>query len=208
MSNPIPVNLAVEDPLSEAVLRKLLEECGGPWAIGTVFNRGGVGYLRRMIPGFNNAARGVPFVVLADLDRAACVPDILPTWLPHGPQPNLILRFAVREVEAWLLADSSSLRRFLGIKSTVASGSVEELVDPKRDLVRLAADSGKSEIVADVVPKKGSTATVGRNYNARLIRYVQSDWDPHVARESSDSLSRAMDALDGFEPSWAAASGD
>jgi len=109
VSDPIPVNLAVEDALSEAVLRRLLDECGGPWAIGKIYTRGGVSYLLKMIAGFNNAARGVPFVVLADLDQADCAPALVTEWLPHGAHDNLVLRFAVREVEAWVLADTKGL---------------------------------------------------------------------------------------------------
>jgi hypothetical protein len=91
MNGQIPVNLAVEDALSEAIVLKMLSACGGPWAIGTVFGRSGVGYLKRTIAGFNRAARGVPFLVLADLDRADCPPSLVGEWLPNGAHPNLIL---------------------------------------------------------------------------------------------------------------------
>jgi hypothetical protein len=203
MSDPIPVNLAVEDSLSEAILSRLLTHCGGPWAIGTVYSRGGVGYLRKMITGFNNAAKGVPFLVLADLDGGQCVPAVLPEWLPQGAHANMILRFAVREVEAWVLADTFSVGRLFGIKQSLIPTPVEQLDDPKRELVNLARRSRKREIVADVVPNAGSTAVVGRNYNPRLIRHVQTEWNPEAARLNSESLNRAIEALSAFRPSWA-----
>lgn len=60
----IPVHLAVEDELSEAVLRRLLEHANRGYAVGVTFGRSGYGYLRNSIGGWNRAARGVPFVVL------------------------------------------------------------------------------------------------------------------------------------------------
>jgi len=41
--SPIPVHLAVEDDLSEVVVRRLLFDVGRDYAIGTVFGRGGFG---------------------------------------------------------------------------------------------------------------------------------------------------------------------
>jgi hypothetical protein len=202
MSDPIPVNLAVEDALSNVILRRVLEGCGGPWAIGSVYSRGGIGYLQKMIGGFNNAARTVPFAVLADLDAGLCAPAVVAKWLPNGPASNLMLRFAVREVEAWLLADSDSVAKFLGVRSRFVPDDVESLADPKRELVQLARRSKKRDIVADLVPRAGSTALVGRNYNARLAAFVQTTWNPSKARVSANSLDRAMTAFAGFRPSW------
>lgn len=72
--NHIPVNLAVEDELSEAVLRRLLTEANRGFIVGTVYGRSGYGYLRRTIAGWNRAAKGVPTVVLTDLDNEECAP--------------------------------------------------------------------------------------------------------------------------------------
>jgi len=74
MMQPIPIHIAVEDPLSEAVLRKILICSNRPYIVGSCFNRGGFGYLKKNIRGFNNAAKGTPFLVLTDLDRTECAP--------------------------------------------------------------------------------------------------------------------------------------
>jgi hypothetical protein len=66
---PIPVNLAVEDALSEAALRRILQVVNREYAIGFVYNQGGFGYLKRITPGLNNAAKGTPFLLLTDLDK-------------------------------------------------------------------------------------------------------------------------------------------
>ena len=66
----IPVNLAIEDELSEAVLRRLLADARHGYVIGKAYGRNGYGYLRKTIAGWNRAAKGIPFVVLTDLDDA------------------------------------------------------------------------------------------------------------------------------------------
>ena len=64
----IPVNLAIEDELSEEALRRMLGDVGR-FAIGSAYRRGGYGYLRKTIGGWNQASKGTPFLVLTDLDR-------------------------------------------------------------------------------------------------------------------------------------------
>jgi hypothetical protein len=56
---PIPLNLAVEDRLSESVLRPLLAEVNRRYVVGTVYGRDGFGYLRKTIAGWNHAPGGV-----------------------------------------------------------------------------------------------------------------------------------------------------
>ena len=49
-----------------------------------------------------------------------------------------LFRIAVREVEAWLIADREALAGFLKIKIMHVPYKPEELVDPKRVLLELA----------------------------------------------------------------------
>ena len=81
-ATPIPVNLAVEDELSEAVIRRLLRHSKRQYAIGTVYGRNGFGYLRKTIAGWNKAARGIPFLVLTDLDTYPCPTALIEDWMP------------------------------------------------------------------------------------------------------------------------------
>ncbi len=101
----IPIQLAVEDSLSESVLRAIIRHSGRDYQIGVCYCRGGFGYLKTKIAGFNNAAKRTPFVVLADLDDSECDPLMIRKWLPNGAIRNLIFRMAVREIESWVLAD-------------------------------------------------------------------------------------------------------
>ena len=77
-------------------------------------------------------------MVLTDLDDGPCPSDLIGGWLTSPRHPNLILRVAVREVEAWLLADAGNLAKFLGIDEARIPAIPEEIRDPKAMLVELA----------------------------------------------------------------------
>ena len=199
--NPIPINLATEDELSESVLFRLLSDTKR-FAIGTPYRRGGNGYLKSTIAGWNRAAAGVPFLVLTDLDTFPCPGDLIASWFTAPQHPNLIFRIAVREVESWLLADQPNFAKFLGIKETLIPVKPDDLNDPKQTLVQLAHKSRHKQLREDIVPRKGSTAKQGPDYNARLEQFVHTMWDPAHAAQSSPSLARARNRLATFKPSW------
>ena len=198
----IPVNLATEDELSEVVLRALLEHTRRGFFVGTAYGRRGNGYLRKTISGWNGAARSLPFVVLTDLDLVECPMTLIEDWLAEPLHPNLLLRVAVREVEAWLLADRVNLARYLHVSEKVLPAEADELLDPKAVLVGAAGKSRSGEIRDRVVPRRGSTAKQGRDYNACLCSFVRSAWDIDVAAAHSVSLQRTVARLNTFSPTW------
>lgn len=198
---PIPINFATEDELSELVLFRILERIGR-YAVGTAYRRGGFGYLRRTIHGWNTAARGIPFIVLTDLDTYPCPPELINEWLPYGKHPNLLFRIAVREVEAWLLADPANLSQFLNVRRTLIPTPPDAIVDAKAALVGVASRSRSKVIRESIVPKPGSTAKQGPDYNGRLGTFVREHWNVDVAKANSDSLSRTLDRLESFRPGW------
>lgn len=201
---PIPINLAMEDALSEAVVQKVLRNSQREYAPRTIYNRGGYGYLRRIIPGFNNAAKGTPFLVLTDLDTYDCPASLIADWLTAPKHVNLLLRVAVTEVEAWLLADRQGIAEFLGVSPEVVPEHPETLSDPKRTLVNLACRSRKREIKKDICPGQNSTRQVGPNYNPQLVSFVEKVWNLDVARANAESLDRLVQRLQSFQPVYAA----
>jgi len=202
MTQPIPILLAVEDDLSEAVLRKILTQSNRPYAVGTCYNHGGYGYIRKLIQGLNNAARGTPFLVLTDLDRVQCPPELITAWLRGPLHPNLLFRIAVREVEAWILADRVGIARFLGIRRALVPVDVDSVEGPKVCLINLARKSPWCDLRMDIVPPPGSTRRIGPNYNGRLISFVQYRWDISTAQLCSPSLQRTVNAVARFFPTW------
>lgn len=194
------INLVFEDVLSEMVLRKLLCCSAIDYLIGQTLPAGGYGWIKKKIKGLNAAAKGMPYLVLTDLDTHECAPVLIREWLDVPRHPNLLFRIAVREVEAWLLGCRETFAAFLGVPGNRIPPDVDEIQDPKRFLIDLARRSRRREIRRDIVPQDGSTAKVGPNYNGRLISFVEGSWDPTVAKEHSLSLKKAMEALDVFEP--------
>ena len=197
----IPVNVATEDELSEVILLKLLTH-SARFAVGTCNRRGGFGYLRNRIDGWNSAARGIPFILLTDLDECECPQKLLETWLKVPRHPNLLFRVAVREVEAWILADRKNFSKFLGIDERFIPTESDLLPDPKKALVAAAARSRNKSIRESIVPKLGSTAKQGPDYNACLSGFVQKDWNVRLAQKHSPSLARTIVRLAAFTPTF------
>src|SRR5665213_1999972 len=121
MITTIPINLAVEDELTERVLRVVLKATARPYSVEAVYCKGGCTYLRQKILAFNQAARIRPYLLVTDLDNGECPPDLIENWFgckladyPSRKHPNLLFCVAVREIESWLLADRAGFARFLG----------------------------------------------------------------------------------------------
>jgi hypothetical protein len=200
MTDKIFIILAVEDPLSETVLRTILRQSGRPYDIQFCIGQRGFGYLRMNIRKLNQAAKTTPILVLTDLDRTECAPVLRREWLNVPPHRNLLFRVAVREVESWIMAHRKAFAAFLGIKTDLIPTNPDELDDPKRTLLELAAKSRKRELREAIIPMPKSTAKVGPDYNSRLGEFVMMNWDAREATKNSLSLGKAFLAITSFDP--------
>lgn len=189
--NNIDIALAVEDSLSEAVARKMLTQSAKTYCVVNCLGGSGFGYLKSKINAFNSAAKRLPFFVLTDQD-IGCPPDKINNWLNGKIHPNLIFRIAVMEIESWVMADRQAIADFLSISVDNFPQNMDDISDPKQFLLAKARKSRKRNLKDDIVPKVGSTAKVGPNYNARLCDFVRNDWDVHRAKKHSESLNRAF----------------
>ncbi len=216
------VAIAVEDDLSECVVRQLLTHTRRDLTVGVRYplktlpgggynprnrreRRGlsGYGQLKVRLRAFNKAAdEGLPFIVLTDLDlHVACPGELLPLWLGNRtPSPNLIFRVAVREVEAWFLADGANLAECLHAPPGAVPTAAESVADPKIAILRLAAASTSAEIQQDMLPAAGSTAEVGPRFERVLLNFAKTHWDIDEAARNARSLSGALIAIDRFVP--------
>jgi len=190
---------AVEGIVDEVVLRKVCDYAGA--SIGIVYGRSGKSYVLSRLSGYNNSARFRHWVVLLDLDNdAICAPAILPSWLPN-PSQLMRLRVAVREVEAWIIADAERLASFLAVAVRDIPASPDELADPKLAVVNLARGSRRRAIRDDMVPKPGSGQSVGPAYASRMIEFLQDPklgWRADVASLNSESLRKCIAAITGL----------
>jgi hypothetical protein len=194
----IPVNLVFEDELSEYVLSRLLGCFDNKYLSGYSYPGYGFGYIKSKINGFNQACKSTPFLVLTDLDNNPCPVDLIKDWFSGAPHPNMIFRIAVKEVEAWLLADIEGFSKYTGVSKANFPGNPELENDPKRLLINIAARSRKRDIRDDIVPIN-ENAQIGPNYNGRLMEFVFNHWNIEAAIERSESLRRAYKKLQLFE---------
>lgn len=193
MTGGAVISAAVEGIVDEAVVRKLIAHADA--TPGDVYGRQGKSFLRQKIASYNNAAQRMPWIVLVDLDHDNdCAPPLRNAWLPQ-PAPHLCFRVAVREVEAWLLADAERLASFLGVARSRLPSDPERLGHPKATMVNLARASRRRDIREDMVPRPGSGRQVGPAYSSRLIQFASAHWRPEVAAGRADSLKRAIRSL-------------
>ena len=187
---------ATEGIVDEAVLGRLLSDAGG--MLDRRFGRQGKRYLIDNLAGYNAAARREPWVVLIDLNgQYSCAPELVADILPISEQ-YMSFRVAVREVEAWLLADSARMAEFLAVPAHRVPTNPDAIDQPKECVVDLARKSRRRAIREDMVPIPGGGRSVGPAYTSRLIEFIQdpAGWRPSVAAAESESLGRCRNAID------------
>ena len=176
MQEELRIVLIGEDRLCQAVMHRLLQHSGRNFCVVLARIEGGIGKIQQSIPKYCNACRATPHVILADLDQEPCPSALLAKWkLTHMPT-SLLIRFAIREVEAWLLADAEGLAQFMSIPRAKVPQDPESLANPKQDLVNLARRSRSKRFKDELVPSTGSRVPIGPLYNERLSQFVQSSW--------------------------------
>ncbi len=188
------VTAAVEGPSDEAALRQIVQTVGVQ--LGEVYGRNGKVQVVRSLGGYNYAARHEPWVVLIDLDNEACVVSALNTWLPE-PSDLMCLRVAVRELEAWLLADRERFSQYFSVSLALIPMSPDDLQDPKLALLNLVRRSRRSSIKFDMLPDPKLGQSIGPAYTAKIIEFINAEdgWRANIAAQSSPSLQRAIEAI-------------
>ncbi len=184
------VVVATEGVTDRAVLDRLCSEAGV--AIARALGEKGKPFLDSRLRAFNHAARYAPWLVLRDLDTDAdCAPALAAALLP-APAPRMVFCIAVREVEAWLLADRGGFARSFGVLRERIPMDPETIEKPKAEIVRLARKSRFRQVREDIVPSPPGGAAVGPGYTVRLTRFAASGWDPRAASRRSASLRRCL----------------
>lgn len=187
------VSIFCEGILDEAVLRRIISEKTN-MEVGVAVSKKGKSYIKQKSPSLNKSALGSPIIALADLDQPTpCLASLIATWLEGNPRSsNFLLRFAVLQIEAWLLADRKNISKFLSISEARIPKNPETICCPKLELISLARYSTNRHIRESLIPDRKSGAIVGPNYNSELSKFVASSWDIDSAAEQSRSLSRTV----------------
>lgn len=188
-----PCSVVVEGLLDEVVARRLLTHAG--LSMGNVYGRQGKGYIRRKAADFVQAGRHGLWLILCDLDNdAACAPELLRQWrIEDAPY----LRVAVREIEAWFLADRDRIADFLAVSPARIPRDPEALDDPKNVLTSVARSSSRRLVREGVPPSDASGRSEGPAYSSILEEFVVDHWHVDVAMKESDSLTRLVKHLVG-----------
>jgi hypothetical protein len=194
----VEIALATEDELSEAVGGRLIAELGEGFSTSIPFRGGGNGYLKIRMEKFVNYARHYPLLLITDLDSVDCAGALVTQWLGKVICPRkLLFRVAVREVEAWLLADHEGMKSLFGGEVYGFPEDPDALPDPKHHLLRLA-QGARRDVRSAILPARNSGARIGLGYNAVLSAFVRANWSPARAARRSDSLRRTRVRLRGL----------
>lgn len=191
------INPLVEGEMDEAAAFKLIEAAGH--TPGVCYGKKGCGYIKTKVQGFNRSARTTCYLTLVDLmdTGLSCPPEVLAGWVPHLNR-NMLFRVVVRELESWLLADRQNIANFLSVSPIQIPEHPEDIRDPKRELVNIARRSRNARIRRFLVPDSGSTAQVGKLYVSEMNTFINSQWDPQIARRIAPSLDSCLRKLEGL----------
>jgi len=186
------VQAVVEDVLQEVVLQKLLSKYRSDISLTGVSGKKGNSYIRQGLRGFSEASEYLPHIVITDLDRNICAPQLKDDWINFNAHPNLLFRIAEKEIDAWILSDREAFSKFIGAPVSKTPTDTQTLADPKLHIINLARRSRK-KLMKDIVPK--GSGTQGPGYNPLLQDFVINYWDPTRASNNNRSLRKAIERL-------------
>lgn len=189
------LNIIVEDVLSEVVMRRLLSKLGYTGVI-TPRVTGGNSVIRANVDKYKGASRVVPHIVLTDLDRHPCPLALFVSWNIGVLPPTMLLRIAVRETEAWLLADRNNIAAFLMTAVEKVPSNPEALTDPKQAVFGVVRKSRRRRLIEEMVPSPG--AHIGPLYNEKMCDFVLNHWDVEAAAGNAPSLARNIARISAF----------
>lgn len=193
------INLILEGLLEEPVARKLVEHCGH--TVGTIHGRQGCSYIKSNAHKYHSMAlAGNAVFVLTDFMDSGCdcIVDARNKYLlQHLPQPDskFLLRFAVAELESWILADRNGLSAFLCVHIDNITKTPDLESDPKKTMVAIARRSTKNKIKQSIVPSKKHGGPVAPGYRGAMQTFVLEHWDIESAITLSPSLERCVNRL-------------
>ena len=193
------IYLLAEGHTEEAVAVRIIPFCGHE--LGTVYGKRGCDYIRKKAAVFCNlATEQTGVLVLTDFRDSGmpCVPDALNDYiLLKSPDPprTFLCRFAVNELESWLLADREGLAKYMNISISKMPLHPENEEFPKATLISLAHKSNRKDIREGIAPPAGHRAAVGPEYLNLIREFILVHWNIENAVLHSQSLERCVRRL-------------
>ncbi len=192
------IHIVAEGKLEKNVAYRIIEFCGHHR--GTVYRLKGSGNIGKKAAAYASLAdAGTAVPALTDfMDTGSPCPATAPkSYLgnAHAHQ-NFLLRFAVNELESWLLADHKNFSKLLGVREDKISPEPDKLPDSKKHLAELARLSPRKAIKADLISASGRQ---GQLYIPRMEKFISESWDIEAAMQRSPSLNRCITRLRGLK---------
>ncbi len=106
------------------------------------------------------------------------------------------------EVESWVMAHRQAFAQFVSVPIQRIPHNTDAIENPKESLLAIVSKSRSKRLKDAIVPKRGSTARVGPDYNAQLSNFIRNSWDVYEAQKNSESLDRAFNRIQLFEPTF------
>lgn len=188
------VNLFLEGALEEHVAVRLLSHFGH--SPGDVYGKRGCEYLRRTAYKFHGLVKsGVPMLVLTDFKDAKveCIPEARHEYFVKyiaELSKLFVFRFAVMEIESWIMADRIGFSQYFGINVSRLPDELDAVLEPKSFIVQLASHSRKRNVKRMIIPDGDHGGKVASGYNSLLARFIYEKWNVEEACNHSTSLAR------------------
>lgn len=184
----------VEGVTDEIFLRKVLSDLHV--GVHTVYGKRGCDYIIEKGAGFAVRGEYSGIIILADLcDVYRGCPLLARRRIADAVPDLCLLRFAVCELESWILASRLALSQYFGISVNLVPAAPDELLDPKQVLVNLAGRSRKGRIREMFVPPRGTSSGVGRGYMEGISDFMYNHWNMDQAVAGSPSFERFVDRV-------------
>lgn len=190
------IHVVTEGKLEVSVATRLIAFCGHNR--GTVYAVRGFGNIEKKAADYAClAADETAVLVLTDFmdSKSPCPIAARKRYLGKRAaaiHQNFLLRFAVNELESWLLADHRNFAKLLGVRADKIASQPDMLPDPKKHLAELARLSPQKAIKADLI---SATGRQGRLYLPKMEKFINETWDIEAAMRRSPSLNRCVARL-------------
>ncbi len=189
--------LATEDQLSSTLAQKLIQSVHPESESSNDLGLKGNGKLKADLQSgkYTKLARHYHVMLLTDLDHMECAPSLRSLWTQSQKIPSkMLFRVAVREAEAWLMADSDAFSAFSGVSKGKIPRDIEAILNPKEAMLDLIRKHG-NRTAQTILPRNGSSSKVSPSYNAVLCDFVREKWSADRAVMKAPSLKRAMERV-------------
>jgi hypothetical protein len=197
------VYIAGEDPVTKAIIKRVLSHCSGDVEIILELPARG-SQIKSKINEFNILSLSYPVILLTDLDADSCAPVLVRKLMPENKNDNFIINIAVDEAEAWLMADREGFSKYFGVPldkmpkaSLSKQGGMKPLMEmnlPYKSSLFLTSELineiENSGYIQQLTPKKG--AAKGPEYNSCMLPFIQERWNIDSAQVNSNSLERMI----------------